>query len=109
LRRRLDAFEGALDVDSGRITDVTGVLGQHQVGGFLAQHSCLDVKGAGAGSAQRAHLGLHLGATEHGGVNEAPADHRFVPGFSGVVTEVTDPDQRVLEAQGKHNLRPTGE
>src|SRR5262245_13866699 len=109
LRRWLDAVEGALHVDSGGIADVTGVLGQHQIGYCLAQHICLDVKGAGASSAQRAHLGLHLGATKHSGVNEAAADYRFIPGCSRVVTEVTDPDELIAEAQGKYDLRPTGE
>src|SRR5215470_6110648 len=106
LRRRLDAVEGALHVGSGGIADVTGVLGQHQIGCFLAQHICLDVKGAGAGSAQRTHLGLHLGTTEHSGVNEAAADYRFMPGCSRVVTEVTNPDELIAEAQVKYDLRP---
>jgi len=67
------------------------------------------MKGASAGSPQRAHLGLHLGTTEYRSVNEAPADYRFVLGFSGVVTEITDSDQLVAEAQGEDNLCPTGE
>ena len=78
-------------------------------GGFLVQRGSLDVKRTFARVQQRAHLGLHLGATEYGGVNAAAADHRFVPGFRGVVTEVADPDQVVAEAQGKHDLRPARE
>ena len=108
LRRRLDAVEGALDISSGGIADVTGVLGQHKVGGFLAQYSCLDVKGASARSPQRAHLGLHLGATEHSGINEAPADHRFVLGFSGIVTEITDSNQLIAEAKANTISVPLG-
>jgi hypothetical protein len=32
-----------------------------------------------------------------------------MPGCSRVVTEVTDPDELIAEAQGKYDLRPTGE
>ena len=91
------------------ICSALGVLRQHQVGGFMVQHGDLNVEGAFIRNTQRAHPGLHLGATEYGSINETPAYHRFVPGFGWVVTEVADPDQLIAEAQSIHNLRPTGE
>ncbi len=108
-RRRPDAVEGALHVGGSGIADGTGVLGQHQVGLGLVQHCSLNVKGAFPRSEQRAHGGLDLGATEHRSVNAAVANHRFLLRCGRVVTEVTDPNQLVAEAQGKHNLCPTRE
>ena len=98
-----------MHVGGSGIADGTGVLGQYQVGLGLLQHGGVDMKRAFTGGEQGTHGGLYLGATEHRGVNATAADHRFVSGCRRIVTQVTDPDQLVPEAQGKHDLRPTGE